>query len=210
MLLARPFVFIRHGETQLNREQRICGRSDVPLTTLGEAQARQAVAWLDRPWSRVVTSTLQRAWRTAELAVPGQPVVRLSGLDERDWGRLDRLPLTQQPVYADTPPGGESWAVFQARVLAAMNGVLASSELPLIVAHSGVFRVIRAQLIGTPHGPRLANATPYLVCPGLLGWQVLRYMGWPIRCDWGRPVLPERSAHQPVPVRRERTPRVLR
>ncbi|MCE8033185.1 histidine phosphatase family protein [Billgrantia tianxiuensis] len=179
MLLARPFVFIRHGETQLNREQRICGRSDVPLTALGEAQAQQAAAWLDQPWSRVVTSTLQRAWRTAELAVPGQQAIRLSGLDERDWGRLDRLRLTQQPAYEATPPDGESWATFQARELSALNGVLASEELPLIVAHSGVFRVIRSQLIGTPNGPRLANATPYLIRPGLLGWQVLRYR----RCE---------------------------
>ncbi|MGR4069736.1 histidine phosphatase family protein [Halomonas sp. LR3S48] len=177
MLLARSFVFIRHGETQLNREHRICGRSDVPLTAQGEAQARQAAAWLDRPWSRVVTSTLQRAWRTAELAVPGQEAMRLSGLDERDWGRLDQLPLTQQPPYEATPAGGESWASFQARVLAALNGVLASAEMPLVVAHSGVFRVIRAQLVGTPNGPRLANATPYLVRPGLLDWQVQRYAG---------------------------------
>ncbi|MCC5881937.1 MAG: histidine phosphatase family protein [Halomonas sp.] len=175
MLLAKPFVFIRHGETQLNREQRICGHSDVPLTAWGETQAREAASCLNRPWSRVVTSTLQRAWRTAELAVPGQQAERLSGLDERDWGLLDQLPLNEQPPYEETPPGGESWAVFQARVLAALNGVLASTEVPLVVAHSGVFRVIRAQLIGTPHGPRLSNATPYLICPGLLGWQVERY-----------------------------------
>ena len=174
MLLARPFVFIRHGETQLNREHRICGRSDVPLTAQGEAQARQAATWLDRPWSRVVTSTLQRAWRTAEVAVPGQLATRLGGLDERDWGQLDQLPLVQQPPYEDTPPGGESWSEFQARVLAALNGVLVASEMPLVVAHSGVFRVIRAQLIGTPHGPRLANATPYLIRPGLLGWSIHR------------------------------------
>ncbi|NIC04945.1 histidine phosphatase family protein [Billgrantia bachuensis] len=177
MLLARPFVFIRHGETWLNREHRIGGRSDVPLTALGEAQARQAAAWLDRPWSLVVTSSLQRAWRTAELAAPGHEARRLNGLDERDWGRLDQLSLVQQPCYEDTPPGGESWASFQARVLAALNGVLESAEMPLVVAHSGIFRVIRTQLIGTPNGPRLANATPYLVRPGLLGWQVRRYEG---------------------------------
>lgn len=113
MLLARPFVFIRHGETRLNREQRICGRIDVPLTALGEAQARRAGAWLERPWSRVVTSTLQRAWHTAELAVPGQQATRLSGLDERDWGQLDQMHLTQQPAYEATPPGGESWRIFR-------------------------------------------------------------------------------------------------
>lgn len=179
MLLARSFVFIRHGETRLNREHRICGRSDVPLTALGEAQARQAAAWLDWPWSRVVTSTLQRAWRTAELAVPGQEAMRLSGLDERDWGRLDQLRLTQQPAYEATPPGGESWTDFQVRVLAALNDVLASAEMPLVVAHSGVFRVIRAQLTGSPNGPRLPNATPFLIRPGLLGWHIHRYVSHP-------------------------------
>lgn len=175
VLLARPFVFIRHGETSLNRAQCICGRSDVPLTTLGETQARQAAAWLARPWSRVVTSTLQRAWRTAELAVQGQLATRLGGLDERDWGRLDQMPLAQQTAYEATPPEGESWASFQARVLAALNGVLVESEMPLVVAHSGVFRVIRAQLIGTPHGPRLPNAVPFLIRPGPLGWTIERY-----------------------------------
>lgn len=179
MLLARSFVFIRHGETQLNREHRICGRSDVPLTALGEAQARQAAVWLDRPWSRVVTSTLQRAWRTAELAVPGDTAARLSGLDERDWGELDQLPLAQQLPYEATPPGGESWADFQARVLTALNGVLASEEMPLVVAHSGVFRVIRTQLIGTPNGLRLSNALPVLITPGPLGWQIHRYASHP-------------------------------
>ncbi|MGQ4878548.1 histidine phosphatase family protein [Billgrantia sp. LNSP4103-1] len=184
MLLAKPFVFMRHGETRLNREQRIGGRSDEPLTDLGEAQARRAATLLERPWSRVVTSTLQRAWRTAELAVPGQQATRMSGLDERDWGQLDQLPLAQQPPYEATPPGGESWADFQARVLAALNGVLASEEMPLVVAHSGVFRVIRTHLIGTPNGPRLANATPYLVRPGLLGWQVERF-DRAISMSWG-------------------------
>lgn len=175
MLLARPFVFIRHGETPLNREQRIGGRTDVPLTALGEAQARQAAAWLARPWSRVVTSTLQRAWRTAELVVPGYAVTRLSGLDERDWGLLEGAPLERQPPYTITPPGGESWASFQARVLAALNDVLAGDDLPLVVAHSGVYRVIRTQLFGSPDGVRLPNALPFLIRPGPSGWQVHRY-----------------------------------
>ncbi|MCE8021540.1 hypothetical protein HOP51_15680 [Halomonas sp. MCCC 1A11036] len=44
-----------------------------------------------------MTSTLQRAWHTAELAVPGQQAIRLSGLDEHDWERLDQLRLMPLP-----------------------------------------------------------------------------------------------------------------
>jgi len=175
MLLARPFVFLRHGETRLNRERRIGGRTDVPLTAQGEDQARRASVWLDRPWSRIVTSTRRRAWHTAELAVPGKSATRLSGLDERDWGRLEEVALDRQPPYESTPPDGESWACFQSRVLTALNGVLAGDALPLVVAHSGVFRVIRTQLFGHPDGPRLPNAIPFLIHPGPLGWQVHPY-----------------------------------
>lgn len=175
MLLARPFVFMRHGETALNREHRIGGRTDSPLTELGETQAWRAAARLARPWSRVVTSTRQRAWRTAELAVPGQEARRLTGLDERDWGALEGVALERQPRYEATPPGGESWADFQTRVLEALNAVLARDAMPLVVAHSGVFRVIRTQLFGRPDGPRLPNATPLLIRPGPLGWQLHLY-----------------------------------
>ncbi|SDK24731.1 histidine phosphatase family protein [Billgrantia gudaonensis] len=175
MLLAKPFVFMRHGETRLNRQRRIGGRTDVPLTALGEAQARQAATWLARPWSRVATSTLQRAWRTAELAVPGEEAMRIGGLDERDWGRLEEQAFERQTPYEATPPGGESWVCFQSRVLAALNGVLAHDVLPLVVAHSGVFRVIRAQLFGNPDGVRLPNAVPFLIHPGPQGWQVRLY-----------------------------------
>lgn len=177
MLLARPFVFMRHGETVLNQEHRLGGSTDSPLTALGECQARDAAAWLDHPWSHVATSTLQRAWRTAELAVPGQPASRHPGLNERDWGELERIPLCQQPPYLTTPPGGEPWEAFQARVLAALNALLLCHHRPLVIAHSGVFRVIRTQLLGRPDGPRLPNATPLLLQPGLLGWQTHRFVG---------------------------------
>jgi probable phosphoglycerate mutase len=176
MLLARPFVFMRHGETELNQERRIGGCTDSPLTALGVSQAREAEVWLDYPWSHVATSTLQRAWHTAELAVPGQLACRYPGLNERDWGELERMPLRQQPPYLTTPPGGETWEAFQARVLAELNGLLMHHHRPLVIAHSGVFRVIRTQLLGQPDGPRLPNAMPLVLQPGLLGWQLHRFM----------------------------------
>jgi len=170
MLLARPFVFMRHGETPLNRDRLIGGSTDVALTTLGEAQARSARPLLERHWSRIVTSSRLRARQTTRLAVPKRQFDSLAGLDERDWGRLERAPLACQTPYLATPPGGESWDVFEARVVTALNAVLAVHPYPLIIAHSGVYRVIQRLIRGRPDGPRLPNARPLSIRPGPLGW----------------------------------------
>ncbi|WP_036184999.1 histidine phosphatase family protein [Marinobacterium lacunae] len=169
-LLRRPFVFMRHGETPMNAQGLICGATDVPLSTLGEAQAKSA-EWLQRKqWSLVACSGLRRAQHTAQLALPNQSAQPFNGLNERDWGALELRPLDEQTPYEVTPPEGESWPAFCRRVLEAMNRLLAGHELPLIVAHSGVYRVIRALQTGTPHGPRIANAQPVLIEPIADGW----------------------------------------
>ena len=62
-------VLLRHGETEWSRSGRHTGLTDVPLTAHGEALARGAgklVAGYD--FSLVLTSPLERARRTAELA----------------------------------------------------------------------------------------------------------------------------------------------
>ena len=60
---------VRHGETEWSRDGRHTGITDLPLTPKGEEQAsllrdRLAGASVDR----VVSSPLERAKRTAELA----------------------------------------------------------------------------------------------------------------------------------------------
>ncbi|UTW11644.1 histidine phosphatase family protein [Marinobacterium rhizophilum] len=171
-LIRKPFVFMRHGETALNREQRICGFTDVPLNTRGENQALDAQPLLLGDWSCVATSALQRAQRTASLAVPRHEALILPGLNERHWGVLEGAPLSQLLPYASTPAGGESWDEFSRRVLSALNGLLEEYPLPLVVAHSGVYRVIRDAITGTPDGPRIENARPVRLNPAdnAAGW----------------------------------------
>ena len=74
-----PLVFIRHGETDWNREARLQGQQDIPLNALGRCQAERngrAVAGIlaSRDW-RLVASPLGRAVETMRivLAAAGRP-----------------------------------------------------------------------------------------------------------------------------------------
>ena len=66
-------VVVRHGETQWSRTGRHTGRTDIPLTDAGEQRAaatgaRLASALPDLRPGLVLSSPLERARRTAELA----------------------------------------------------------------------------------------------------------------------------------------------
>lgn len=172
-LLAAPFCFLRHGETDNNRLGLIAGMTDVPLNAKGIEQARDAAqrlaaAGIDAIWS----SPLTRARTTAQhvAAALGLPVVVVPQLAERNWGELEGTPRELR-APGMTPPGGESLEAFIARTLAAFEQVRAS-RLPLIVAHSGTFRVLRERLRLPPGGAPVANCAPLLLSPLHGGWCV--------------------------------------
>ena len=82
---------IRHGETAWNRENRIQGREDVPLSEEGRAQAvRCARAFSGIRIAAVATSPLSRARDTAAAIAEaaGAPVMVEDGLIERDFGDI--------------------------------------------------------------------------------------------------------------------------
>lgn len=89
-------VMIRHGESIWNLEKRFTGWCDIPLTTHGEADARDAGALIGErgiKFDLVFTSNLERAWRTSAivLASSGQSAVetiRTWKLNERHYGAL--------------------------------------------------------------------------------------------------------------------------
>jgi len=88
-------VLVRHGETTWSSAGRHTGRSDVPLTADGEAQARATgEALAGRTFGLVLTSPLGRARRTAELAGYGGAEID-PDLAEWDYGRVEGLTRTQ-------------------------------------------------------------------------------------------------------------------
>ena len=61
-------AFVRHGQTDWNRDDRMQGSSDIPLNNTGREQAQAVIHALgDRSWDVVVSSPLLRARETAEI-----------------------------------------------------------------------------------------------------------------------------------------------
>ena len=114
-LLQRIFLF-RHGQTQWSLSGQHTGRTDIPLTAEGEAEARTLNARLrTNVFNRAFTSPLQRARQTAALAALATPVAIEPDLVEWDHGEYEGLRSAEiraiQPdwnLYQHGCPGGES------------------------------------------------------------------------------------------------------
>ncbi|MBX3662194.1 MAG: histidine phosphatase family protein [Burkholderiales bacterium] len=163
-LLGGPFCFLRHGETEHNRLALVAGATDVPLNAKGLAQAqaaagRLAASGIDAIWC----SPLQRARDTARCVagVLGIEPVIVAELAERNWGELEGQPRALR-VREATPPGGESPEEFRARTLKGLQKI-GASRMPLIVAHSGTFRVLSAWLDLPPQEAPVPNSLPLLL-----------------------------------------------
>jgi probable phosphoglycerate mutase len=161
-------LLLRHGQTPMSVQKRYAGRTDVPLTEAGLAQAaaaakRLASAGIDA----IVASPLQRTVQTAEAvaAVTGLPVATDEGFRETDFGDWDgltfaevreRWPSEMTAWLADpqlAPPGGESFTEVSERVTAALDRLLAGrdGQRILIVSHvTPIKTLVAAALLAPP------------------------------------------------------------
>lgn len=163
------FVLIRHGETDWNRERRFQGQSDPPLNATGQRQAERLARRLAAERAEVfVSSDLQRARQTAGPLAQAwgfEPQLR-PGLREQAFGRLEGLTaaviqerhpllwtrwLEQRADFA-LPDGGESLAVFSARVLADLDELAQRhpGRRIAVVTHGGVLDMVWRAANGLP------------------------------------------------------------
>ena len=164
-MFRRPFYYLRHGETESNANRTIAGSLDVDLTPLGRKQALAAANVLAKePITAVYSSPLRRARDTATpiAEILKLPVVIVPEIAERNWGELEGKPRGTR-IRGKTPEGGERVEEFMQRVLSGL--ALIDGEVPLVVAHSGVFRVLcRTLEIVETEGP-VSNALPLRFVP---------------------------------------------
>jgi broad specificity phosphatase PhoE len=169
-------VFVRHGETEWNRERRLQGQTDEPLSALGEQQslALAPVIAANKP-KRAFSSDLRRARTTAALLGFDDPVIdpRLREANLGAWsGRLiAEIVAEEGRSYQEwragryTPTGGEEWAAFRGRVGDAISAITAPcDDDAVVVAHGGVIRAACDVLLGlspasvVPVGPATLTA----------------------------------------------------
>ncbi|USD36004.1 histidine phosphatase family protein [Ferrimonas sp. SCSIO 43195] len=94
------FFLIRHGETQWNRQGRLQGSQDSPLTETGLAQAHSLAQDLrQQRLDALYASPLLRARRTAEIINQYQrlPLLTHPGLSERNFGDLEGRRRDERP-----------------------------------------------------------------------------------------------------------------
>jgi len=173
-LFAIPFWFLRHGETVANLNGTVAGSLDAPLTPLGIAQARRSAAALQGIGiTAIYSSALSRARDTADCIgrALDLPVTVIADLGERNWGEMEGRP-TADRRHGMLPAGAETPAAFAARVLSGLAAIPATG-VPLVVAHSGVFRVLcRTLELPEPREP-VSNCQPVRFVPPAAGapWQ---------------------------------------
>ena len=90
---ALPVIYLaRHAETAWNLACQNTGRTDLPLTPVGESNAvKLADALRSVKFTRVFSSPLRRAWRTCELAGFRSSVEMIPDLVEWDYGEFEGL-----------------------------------------------------------------------------------------------------------------------
>ena len=171
-VFGRPFCFLRHGETEYNAQGRIAGSYETALTERGHAQARTAAEVLTRTTvTDIFASPMSRALDTARyVAVSlGLPIRVIEDIAERDWGSLEGQPRSaRQPGV--TPPDAETLDEFTQRVLRGLGEI--RGDLPLIVAHSGVFRVLCRTLNIVEQDRAVTNALPLHFERIVHGWRM--------------------------------------
>ncbi len=174
-----PFYFLRHGETDWNREHRLQGNIDVPLNATGLAQARAAAELLAGiEIATIVASPLSRARRTAEFvaAAKGLPVETDPALAECALGVREGTPeegFLGRWHRGETPEGAESFVEFCRRARMGVARVLARPAPVLIVAHGGVFTALRIAF-GLAPETLLANAAPVHLLPHDGRWSIAK------------------------------------
>lgn len=197
--LSHPLIFIRHGQTDWNKEGRLQGSRDIPINATGEAQAKRnglrLADLMDEQSYRLsdftfVASPLGRCLRTMGFVRQGVGLEPDTGFacDDRlkeitfgTWEGHTFAELEQHHAgdvkareaekWSFVPPQGESYAMLSDRIAPWLQ----SLDRPTIaVSHGGVSRAVRGLLFGLPSDevPKLdvPQDQLYLVADGQGFW----------------------------------------
>lgn len=175
------FGLLRHAETEWNRQKRIQGQQDAPLTSEGRRQAEKWGRAISRyPLDHMVTSDLGRATLTTTIINQniGLPWIMEPRLREQDWGEWsglklsdidkDKIKAQERLGWHFRPAGGESRLEVLERSWQALEEIAArlGGNCILVITHGGVMRCLLYRL----HGRNFLPEEPPLIAPYRLHW----------------------------------------
>ncbi|MBI4064962.1 histidine phosphatase family protein [Candidatus Gottesmanbacteria bacterium] len=162
------YILIRHGETSWNKDERLMGTTDVPLTKKGIEQAHKLGKYLSKIHiDKIYTSPLVRTLKTAKTIKryhKKTPLISSDLLLERSFGNLEgwnygdvnnSFPTL---VYTETwkyeyfqPPGGERIIEVQDRVKLFLKEIESFNNHTIAIVSHGVFiKIMFATLLSIP------------------------------------------------------------
>ena len=159
-------IFIRHGETEWNSQQRMQGHSNSDLSSVGQAQIQALGQWMKNvPFDLIYSSDSLRAKQTAEAITQfsGHELQFDQRLREKNLGVFEGL--TSEEARERHPEvfrlfktagskyvidEGESTQQLQDRALEIVNEIRIKhpEERVLLVTHGGFIRVVMKHSLG--------------------------------------------------------------
>lgn len=161
--LSSTLILLRHGETAWNRERRLMGDADVPLSDAGRVQCERVGEVLAGfGIDRIRSSPLLRAAESARIVAEsiGAPIqtddalveVRFGDWQGKTYEEIGTDPrfqaYLQDPVTAATP-GGETAVDVQRRGLAGLAAA-EPGESVLFVTHGDLIRSVLCHFLAMP------------------------------------------------------------
>jgi broad specificity phosphatase PhoE len=150
---------IRHGETAWSLSGAHTGRTDLPLTPKGERQAEALRPKLaQHEFALVLTSPLQRARRTCELAGLGENAQIEPNLSERNYGDYEgkssediRRTHPGWSLFRDGVPNGETVQQVGERAQLVIARALSETQGDVaLFAHGHILRILTARWLSLP------------------------------------------------------------
>ena len=150
MLIETTFYYLRHGETDWNRQRRFQGQVDNPLNAVGAEQARAASEQVRNIEIKTIyASPLRRAIETARYFQTALGC-RLDVIDDLKEATVGVREGTKRGAWCEEwkagalmPEGAEKYDDFIERALRGINQALAYPGPVLIVSHEMVYHALR-------------------------------------------------------------------
>ncbi|MCR5794482.1 MAG: histidine phosphatase family protein [Solobacterium sp.] len=150
------FYFVRHGESVWNIRNKICGKTDSPLTQKGHEQAVQTAEEILKQGIRadmILCSPLLRAYATAEHIsdICGIPFRTEDRLTEQAFGRFEGTARDGEEFrqaktrFIDSYGGGETMLKTAHRVYSLLDEITSQEDtVYILAAHNGLARIVES------------------------------------------------------------------